>query len=138
MLTNSVYVDKLYAIEYDLDPYQNKPGVLNDTIERINEGRLVWYFIGHGDHDVLGDEEYFRSSLHLRLLENQDKLPLFLAASCSVGEFDKVEFDCTSEKLLLYEGGGSIASIAATRSGYWSWISYCEEVCYCYERESLV
>ncbi len=116
LINNSVFIDKLYAIEYDLDPYQNKPDVRNEIIERINEGRLIWYFIGHGDHDVLGDEEYFRSSLHLRLLENNEKLPLFLAASCSVGEFDKVEYDCTAEKLLFHRDGGSIVSIAASRA----------------------
>ncbi|MBN2461354.1 MAG: hypothetical protein JXB60_07075 [Candidatus Cloacimonetes bacterium] len=115
MLNPSFFVDKLYTIEYDLDTYQNKPGVTLDLIDKINDGRLIWYYIGHGDPDVLGDEVYFQSSQHLSFLSNSDRLPLFLAASCSVGRFDDPDFDCTSERLLLHREGGSISSIAATR-----------------------
>ncbi|MBN1327363.1 MAG: hypothetical protein JW996_05375 [Candidatus Cloacimonetes bacterium] len=116
ILNHSISIDKLYTIEYPLDSYQNKPSVTEDLIEKINEGRLIWYFIGHGDYDVLGDEEYFRTSKHLRLIDNMDHLPLFLAASCSVGEFDIPDFDCTAERMLTYSSGGSIASIAASRA----------------------
>lgn len=111
-----IYVEKVMAIEYGFDVFQNKPDARNAMIDVINDGCLVWYFIGHGNSDVLGDEEYFRGSLHMNLLENGDRLPLFLAASCSVGEYDKLSFDCLAEKLPFHSGGGSIASIAAVGS----------------------
>ncbi|MCD4796107.1 MAG: hypothetical protein K8R49_02915, partial [Candidatus Cloacimonetes bacterium] len=115
VMNDSVYVDKVMAIEYGFDEYQNKPAARNDIIEKINEGRLIWYFVGHGNEDVLGDEDYFRGSLHTNLLDNEEHLPLFIAASCEVGMFDNPDFDCIPERLLLYENGGAIASIAARR-----------------------
>ena len=85
-------------------------------VASVNEGRLIWYYIGHGNPDVLGDEEYFRGSQHLRLLDNIEHLPLFIAASCSVGEFDSSDFDCIAERILFLDNGGSVASLAAART----------------------
>lgn len=115
MIKDSVYVDKVLCIEYEFDEYHSKPDARNDIINKVNDGKLIWYFIGHGNEDVLGHEEYFRGSHHIRLLENEDKLPLFIAASCDVGRFDDVNFDCMAERLLFAPNGGSISSIAATR-----------------------
>ena len=109
-----IYIDKVMTIEYPFDAFQNKPAAREAMIESINAGRLVWYYIGHGDADTLGDEEYFRGSEHLNLLDNLEHLPLFIAASCHVGQFDQRTYDCLCEKLLFCENGGSIASIGAT------------------------
>jgi peptidase C25-like protein len=114
-LNDGLYVDKVLGLEYNFDEYNNKPDARNALIEKINEGCLIWYYIGHGNPDVLGDEDYFRGSQHLRLLDNTSYLPLFLAASCSVGEFDSPSFDSIAERLLFIENGGSIASLAASR-----------------------
>ncbi|MCD6176651.1 MAG: hypothetical protein J7K29_02320, partial [Candidatus Cloacimonetes bacterium] len=113
-ITDTIIVDKVLGIEYGFDEYQNKPEARMAQIESINQGRLIWYFIGHGNEDVLGDEDYFRASLHMDLLDNLEHLPLFLAASCEVGKFDDSEMDCIAERFLFYDNGGSIASIAAT------------------------
>ncbi|MDP8268639.1 MAG: C25 family cysteine peptidase [Candidatus Tenebribacter davisii] len=113
-ITDTVIVDKVLGIEFGFDEYQNKPEARMAQMEKINQGKLIWYFIGHGNEDVLGDEDYFRASLHMDLLDNLEHLPLFLAASCEVGKFDNTEIDCISEKFLFHESGGSIASIAAT------------------------
>lgn len=115
MIKDSVYVYKVLGIEYEFDEYQNKPDARNDMIDKVNDGKLVWYFIGHGNEDVLGDEGYFKGSLHIRLLDNVETLPLFIAASCEVGRFDDVNYDCMAERLLFAPNGGSISSIAATR-----------------------
>ncbi len=115
LIKDSVYVDKVLGIEYEFDEYQNKPDARNVMIDKINDGKLVWYFIGHGNEDVLGDEGYFKGSLHIRLLDNVETLPLFIAASCNVGRYDDVNYDCLAERLLFAPDGGSISSIAATR-----------------------
>jgi len=114
-LHEGFFVDKVLGIEYNFDEYNNKPDARDILIEKINNGCLIWYYIGHGNPDVLGDEDYFRGSQHIRLLDNELHLPLFLAASCSVGEFDSPSFDCIAEKLLFLENGGSIVSLAASR-----------------------
>ncbi|MDO9577285.1 MAG: C25 family cysteine peptidase [Candidatus Cloacimonadales bacterium] len=115
LLNPEIYVDKVMAIEYGFDEFQNKPEARLAMLRSVNEGRLIWYYIGHGNEDVLGDEDYFRGSLHMNLLDNFEHLPLFIAASCNVGHFDEVAYDCLAEKLLFYDNGGSIISIAATR-----------------------
>jgi Peptidase family C25/Propeptide_C25 len=116
LLNPEIYIDKVMAIEYGFDEFQNKPEARNAMLESVNEGCLIWYYIGHGNEDVLGDEDYFRGSVHMNLIDNLEHLPLFIAASCDVGRFDEVAYDCIAEKLLFYEDGGSIISIAATRS----------------------
>ena len=116
VLNDEVWVDKVLGIEYEMNANGNKPEAAQDIIDRINEGRLVWYYIGHGNEDVLGDEEYFRVSTQLQLLQNAEYLPLFIAASPSVGRFDSIDYDCVAEIFLTYQNGGSIASVAATRA----------------------
>jgi len=111
---DTVIMDKVLGIEFDFDEYQNKPEARMAQLNKINQGRLIWYFIGHGNEDVMGDEDYFRGSLHMDLLDNMEHLPLYLAASCEIGKFDNTEIDCIAEKFLFHDGGGSIASIAAT------------------------
>jgi hypothetical protein len=114
VLNKGIFIDKVYGIEYNFDEYQNKPDARDAMLNKLNEGRLIWYYIGHGNEDVLGDEDYFRGSVHLRLLQNSEHLPLFIAASCSVGKYSEPSYDCIAEKLLFYDDGGSIASLAAT------------------------
>ena len=119
-LADFMYADKLFAIEYELDGYQNKPEASDEIIRRINEGRLIFYYIGHGSYKKLGDEEYFDSLTDIPALTNSDKLPLFIAASCDVALDDTQIYDSLAKKMFAYSDGGSIASIAATRksSGY--------------------
>nr|MDA3814463.1 C25 family cysteine peptidase [Candidatus Cloacimonadota bacterium] len=113
-IEDTIIMDKVLGIEYGFDEYQNKPEARIAKMEKVNQGKLIWYFIGHGNEDVMGDEDYFRASLHMDLLDNMEHLPLYLAASCEVGNFDNTEIDCIAEKFLFHESGGSIASIAAT------------------------
>lgn len=113
MLSPGVETDKLFALEYPFDSFGNKPTARNELIARLNEGRLIWYYIGHGAYDLMGHESYFRTT-DIQSLNNAEKLPLFIAASCDVGKFDYFAYDSLSERLLAYPHGGSIASLAAT------------------------
>jgi hypothetical protein len=115
LIRDYVETTKVYGIEYNFDEYNNKPAARQAIIDKINEGCLMWYYVGHGDEEVLGDEEYFKGSLHLRQLENNEMLNLFMAASCSVGRYDALNYNCLAEKILFQENGGSIASLAASR-----------------------
>ncbi len=112
LLSRGVYVDKVLGIEYDFDEFGHKPEAAQDIIDRINEGRLVWFYIGHGNEELLGDEYYFQVSQHLQLLQNAEHLPLFVAASANVGHFDDPDFDCMAEIFMTYNEGGTIATVA--------------------------
>jgi peptidase C25-like protein/flagellar hook capping protein FlgD len=111
-LSNALWIDRVLGIEYEMDPNGLKPDAAQEVIDCINEGRLTWHYIGHGNESILGDEEYFNVSSQLQLLQNADYLPLFTAASVDVGNFSSLEFDCMAEQFLTYESGGAIAAIA--------------------------
>ncbi|MDP8269163.1 MAG: C25 family cysteine peptidase [Candidatus Tenebribacter davisii] len=111
VLSDAVWIDRVLGIEYEMDANGNKPEASQDIIYNVNEGRLIWHYIGHGNEDLLGDEDYFRASTQLQLLQNPDHLPLFTAASSRVGDFSSLEFDCMAEQFLTYEDGGTIAAI---------------------------
>ncbi|MDD3052038.1 MAG: type IX secretion system sortase PorU, partial [Candidatus Cloacimonetes bacterium] len=114
-LNAGVYVDKIFGVEHVLDEMQKKPTVTASIVNGVNEGRLIWYFIGHGNVDLLASEDYFRGTNDLVKLRNADKPTLFIAASCDVGFFDSYSFDSLAEKMITYNNGGSIASIASSR-----------------------
>lgn len=111
----SIQVDKIFGWEYDYDEYQNKPGARDDMIAMINEGRLVWYYIGHGNFDSLGSEDYFNGASDIGRFANPDHLPLFMAASCKISQFDHWGFESLGQKTVLLNNLGAIASLSATR-----------------------
>lgn len=113
-LNKNIYADVIWSIEHELDQFRNKPQVRDTMVDKINDGVLMWYYIGHGAHDLIGDEDYFRSPGDLPLLKNYDHLPLFIAASCEVGQSSHFSFDSLAEQLLFLPDGGAIASMAAS------------------------
>ncbi len=109
---------KIYEIFY---PMKNttggtiKPDATRDLLEAINRGTLIVNYAGHGNEHVWTDEQLFVMDRDNRLLENYRMWPLFLAATCSWGGFDKPLSRCYPEVLLTDVRSGSIASVAATR-----------------------
>ena len=83
----------------------------------INNGAAVFYYIGHGGYDVIGDEEYFRASRDISKLTNGDKLNFFVAASCDIGLFDSNTIESMTERLLYAKDKGSVAVFASARKG---------------------
>ncbi|MBN2017194.1 MAG: type IX secretion system sortase PorU [Candidatus Cloacimonetes bacterium] len=108
---------KNYGIMYPLDEFQSKPEANDDLIKMINNGAAVFYYIGHGGYDVIGDEEYFRSSRDISKLTNAYSLNFFLAASCDIGLFDSNTIESMAERMLYSKGKGSIAVFASARKG---------------------
>lgn len=105
--------EKLYGIEYPFDSFQNKPGVSEDMISAINEGRMITYYIGHGSWKGLGDEEYFSNAM-IPQLDNYEHLTHFVAGSCNVGNFDQLDNTSMAELLLFEDDGGAICCVTAT------------------------
>ncbi len=114
LINDDIFVDKIFAFNYEFDAFQAKPEAREAMVDVVNKGCLAWLFIGHGNTDVIGDEDYFRGALHMNMLKNHDKPSLFFAASCSVGKYQMKNSDCLAEKLVLHDNGGSIISIAGT------------------------
>jgi hypothetical protein len=108
-------VNRLYATDYERDTFNNKPEVRDLLIDYLNKGVNLWYYMGHGHADKLGEENFFNLASDVKRLDNNNKLPIFIAASCNVGQFDSNDFDCLGRSLLFRPEGGISASMTASR-----------------------
>lgn len=111
----SVLVDKIFAWEYEYDEFQNKPAAREDMLSAINDGRLVWYYIGHGSFDKMGAEDYFNGATDMGRFTNANRLNFMMSASCKISQYDYWGFESLGQKLVMMNNLGSIASYSATR-----------------------
>jgi Peptidase family C25 len=93
---------------------RRKPMATRELIENINKGSLLVGFVGHGNAHVWCHETVLLDTRDNDLIECGDKLPIFVAATCSWGHFDRAENDSHPE-IMLRDRNGAIAIIAATR-----------------------
>ncbi len=110
-------VQKIY-----LDAYQQistsgasrYPGV-NDAIRnQLSRGVMIMNYTGHGGEAGWAHERIFNTN-DINNLENKDKLPLFITATCSFSKYDNPEKDAGGELLLLNPNGGAIALMTTVR-----------------------
>ena len=114
-------IEKVYAISYTRD-FQNGwriPGAESDVLSAINEGVLVMNYAGHGGEHGLAQEEIFTTE-DAANLQNRNKLPVFVTATCSFGWWDLVMEQSGAEILLLNPNGGAIALMTTVRLVYTS------------------
>jgi len=100
-------------------PYSPHPGAFRDqTIERFNEGCLIWIYLGHGRKRGL---DYYRvpggglpimSTRDVPRVEVREGAPIAVFLSCYAGAFDS-DPDCLAEELLA-NPAGPVAVIAGS------------------------
>ena len=91
------------------------PAVNEAVVSAFNSGSLVINYSGHGNYLRLADEAIF-SSTEIPLINNANKLPLVVTASCDFYPYD----DPTKKslgQLLLFGSGASGASATPNMSG---------------------
>jgi hypothetical protein len=118
MINPSVFNTKIFAADYDTDEFLNKPRVRDEMFAQVNEGKLIWYYIGHGAFDTLGMQNYLTGSTDMGRFNNPDMLPLFIAASCEVSSFDHWAYVSLGQRTVLLNNLGAIASVGATRKSF--------------------
>jgi hypothetical protein len=111
----SLEVQKIYMIDYPYRAGGYKPDAREAFIDAFNNGALIVDWIGHGNKGLWAHEQFFRRVEDIPRLHNGGKLPMVLAASCSIGFFDDPLEQGMSEDFVRYSQGGAIASIGATR-----------------------
>ena len=110
---DKIYVDAFLQIE--------TPGgevaedVTEALSEAINEGRLIVNYSGHGNERILTSEEVIDIPF-VQQLDNRNRLPLFVTATCEFGRHDDTDFKSGGEILVLNPNGGGIGLITASRS----------------------
>jgi len=92
-----------------------KPDATRDLLETINRGTLFINYTGHGNERIWTDEQLFLMDRDRNLLDNNRMWPMFLAATCSWGGFDRPIIRCFPEILLADPSDGAVTCVAATR-----------------------
>ncbi|HLA64382.1 MAG TPA: type IX secretion system sortase PorU, partial [Rhodothermales bacterium] len=113
-------VQKVYALAYQsVVTAQGRriPGAAADARRAIEEGTLIWNYIGHGGPELLADEHLLELA-DVESLENMDRLPVFVTATCSFGRFDLTAFQSGAEAAVLNPNGGAIAAMTTVRLVY--------------------
>lgn len=116
MLSTPGGASKVYNKAY-LDAYDIINGVCvgarNRLHRQLEEGALLWTYVGHGNINSLTGERVFTSNdidqLYLR------NLPILYAATCDFSKWDNLQ-PSGAERLFFTSGGGVIASICPTRT----------------------
>ena len=116
--------EKFYLIEYPWPPgttptslHPEKPEAHEDFIDLLSRGCSSMIFFGHGSYGQLAHEKLLVSS-DVQLIDNGNRQPVMIFASCDLGHFDMISADCLAEDFQLIPGSGSIASIGATRKTF--------------------
>jgi len=117
-------VQKVYLMEYpesnDASLYGvSKPEATEDFLELIQSGTLIINYIGHGSYHKWAQEGLLdKNRGDISLIQTGNRLPIWIAGTCSWGAFDDPEDDAFSEDIIRLEGNGAIAIITTSRSVY--------------------
>jgi hypothetical protein len=109
---------KIYLAEYPTvfgADGRRKPGAYQAIIDQINQGVLAVNFTGHGNPSVWTHERVFSVDTSIPQLVNNNRFPVFFAATCNFSEFDDPKTYTGSELLINKSDGGAIAVLSATR-----------------------
>ncbi len=125
-----INVDKIYLDAYKqitTGSGQSYPDVNKAITDRINSGCLIFNYIGHGNENGLAHEQVVRTE-DINSWTNNDRLPLFITATCEFSRFDDMDINIISgqmtektsagEMVLLNKDGGGIALMTTTRLVY--------------------
>ena len=110
-------IDKIY-----IDAYSQKnaaggdryPDVVDALLRKLFTGTFFVDYTGHGGPTNWAQERIFNIQ-DIKRLENKDKLPLFMTATCDFSPFDDPTISSAGEELLLNPNGGAIAMLSTTR-----------------------
>lgn len=116
--SNQVFnIQKIYL---DAFPQQSGSGgsrypEVNESINNIiANGTLVFNYIGHGGSTRLAEEAILDQSM-INGWNNQNKLPLFVTATCDFAPYDNPFINSLGENLILRQETGGIALMTTTR-----------------------
>lgn len=90
------------------------PAVNDAIVNRLYNGALIFNYSGHGSYQRLAEEAVF-SQDEVNRLNNPNKLPLFITASCDFAPFDDPQKNSLGAAVLTGTANGAIALLTTTR-----------------------
>jgi Peptidase family C25 len=105
-----------------LDAYRQESGnggsrypLVNQAItNQMQAGNLIWNYSGHGGYNRLADEAVLEQGM-IDGFGNENKLPLFITATCDFAPYDNPAQPSIGEYLLHGSAKGAIALMTTTR-----------------------
>jgi hypothetical protein len=112
---------KIYLSAYESVPGgfgRVKPKANQAIIDQLNEGTLLINYVGHGSPTAWAHESALDMTRDLNRIQNEGKLPFWIAATCDFGKYDDPHEPSFSEALVWQEGKGAIAVLSSSRLVY--------------------
>ena len=113
------YVDKIYLDAYtqiETAGGPHYPDVTEAIKQRVEDGALILNYVGHANERGLAKETILGVS-DINSWSNQNKLPVFVTATCEFSRFDNTETSA-GEQILLNPAGGGVALFSTSRLVY--------------------
>ena len=121
LIPKSVYVDKIYMMEYpevgDASAYGViKPDATQALLNSLNNGTAILSYIGHGSPYQLAQEKLlYLDRGDLNQINTGNKLALWIVGTCSFGHFDDPLSESFSEELIRAPMNAASMVISTTR-----------------------
>ena len=109
---NKIYLSNFKTVNTGLG--RRKPDVNAAILDAMNNGNLIFNYIGHGNPDVWAHENVFERSLSIPQLRNKNYFFL-TAATCDFGKYDDPNLQSATEEMILMENAGMIGGLSAVR-----------------------
>ncbi|MBA2611103.1 MAG: type IX secretion system sortase PorU [Bacteroidetes bacterium] len=116
----SYNIDKIYLDAYQqfsTPGGQRYPDAAEDLLRRFKKGALVFNYTGHGGEVGITGERILDVPT-INGLDNFNKLPLFVTATCEFSRYDDPDRTSAGELCLLNPKGGSIALLTTCRLAF--------------------
>jgi len=122
-IPKSYNVQKIYLTEYPAEKSASisgirKPQATETLLKQINNGCLIFNFIGHANENLLAHERLLHISDDFPRIENGAHQALWIAATCDFGKWDNPYSQSFAEELVNAEGRGAIATFTSCRNAY--------------------
>ncbi len=92
-----------------------KPAAHQALMKQINQGSLVFNFIGHGNEQVWTHERILAVNEDLPQLNNGQRQAFWVASTCNFARFDNPNFQSFAEQLVTTPDNGAIAVFSSCR-----------------------
>ena len=109
---NKVYMDSYPKVTTSSG--KTFPAASDAANQAINEGTLIFNYIGHGSPSSVAHEKIITKT-HVNKWKNIKTMAFFLTFTCELSRFDNHNFKSLGEEMFLYPHGGAIAMFTTTR-----------------------
>ncbi|MGH7453108.1 MAG: C25 family cysteine peptidase, partial [bacterium] len=116
-------VKKLYLTEFPAVQSASiagirKPAATEAFLQLLNNGSLTVNYAGHGNPEVWAHERLLDFATDLDRIQNGGRQALWIAATCTFGQFDLLNRQSFGEALVMAPGRGAIAGLLTARLVY--------------------